>query len=153
MTGQASICFGLASFSLYLRRFYHFSLSIKRTKSKVIAKPDAAIASEQKAQAIFSKIDNLVKKLQTSADAGNKEARDKLNFFRWDTLRALMRDLEKMSKAGQHASPPPIRTILEIADFSIPLLFELTELQKENIKGYALGALLFGLRRGKIFKQ
>jgi hypothetical protein len=34
MTGQASICFCLASFSLYLRRFYHFSFSIKRTNSK-----------------------------------------------------------------------------------------------------------------------
>jgi hypothetical protein len=120
-----------------LPAFYHFAFRINSKKSKVIPKPDAAIASEQKAQAIFSKIDDLVKKLQTSADAGNKEARDKLNFFRWDTLRALMRDLEKMSKSGQHASPPPIRTILEMADFSIPLLFELTELQKENIKGYA----------------
>jgi hypothetical protein len=79
----------------------------------------------------------LVKKLQTSADAGNKEARDKLNFFRWCTLRDLMRDLEKMSKAGQHSSPPPILTILEMADFAIPLLLWLTEHQRENIKGYA----------------
>ena len=127
----------MAACSLYLPRFYHFDFSIKSEKSKVIANPDVAIASEQKAQAIFSKIDDLVKKLQASADAGNKEARDKLNFFRWDTLRSLMRDLEKMSKAGQHASPPPIRTILEMADFSIPLLLWLSEHQRENIKKYA----------------
>jgi hypothetical protein len=32
--GQASICFWLASFSLYLPRFYHFAFRIKRAKSK-----------------------------------------------------------------------------------------------------------------------
>ena len=48
-----------------------------------------------------------------------------------------MRDLEKMSKAGQHSSPPPIRTILEMADFSIPILLWLSEHQRENIKKYA----------------
>jgi hypothetical protein len=34
MTGQASICFCLASFSLYLRRIYHFAFRIKSVKSK-----------------------------------------------------------------------------------------------------------------------
>jgi hypothetical protein len=98
---------------------------------------DAAIASEQIAQGIFSKIDNLVKKLQTSADGGNKEARDKLNFLHWDRFQAFKKDLERKARAGEHGWPPPIRTILEMADFAIPLLLWLTEHQRENVKGYA----------------
>ena len=46
-------------------------------------------------------------------------------------------DLEKMSKAGQHSSPPPICTILEMADSAIPLLLWLSKHQRDNIKSYA----------------
>ncbi len=110
-----------------------------KTKSVKAKKPQSepGIASEQIAQAIFTKIDDLVKKLQVSADGGNKEAKDKLAFFRWCTMRDYMKDLDRLSRAGQHASPPPIQSIFEMADFSIALLLWLSEHQRENIKKYA----------------
>ena len=101
------------------------------------AKPDAAIASEQIAQAIFTKIDDLIKKLKSRAHAGNKEARDKLNFLRYYIFDEFKKDLEQKARAGHIGWPPPIRTILEMADFSIPLLLWLAEHQRDNIKKYA----------------
>src|ERR1035437_2006417 len=106
-------------------------------KNKAQPKRQPGKSSEQIAQAIFTKIDKLVKKLQISGDGGNKEAKDKLAFFRWHTMRDYMKDIDRLSRAGQHASPPPIRTIFEMADFAIHLLLWLSEHQRENIKQYA----------------
>jgi len=85
-------------------------------------------------------VDNLwqaLEKLEARAATGSKEAKVQLAYFRRRTFRDLQKDLEQKAKAGEITSPPPIGTILEMADFAIPLLLWLSEHQRENIKTYA----------------
>lgn len=93
-------------FWLYPLAVCRFDFRIKSAKSKPAVKPDASIASEQIAQAIFTKIDDLIKKLKISADAGNKEARDKLNFLRWDVFQDFKKDIDQKARAGQIGCNP-----------------------------------------------
>jgi hypothetical protein len=113
-------------FSLYLRVVCHFSFAIKSQNSK--PKPKIRLVQ---------KIHQLLDQLKKRASQGDKESEDDLYFFRWIVTGDFQIDLSKKAKAGQPDSPPPIRTILEIADWAIPLLLWLTDHQRESVKKYA----------------
>lgn len=106
---------------------------MKNPKAKPPAKP-ARLNSDEK---LLNNFRSALEKLEASAASGSEKAAHDLNFFRWKLTRDLMTDMGQKAKAGQIGWPPAIRTILEMADFAIPLLLWLAEHQRENIKTYA----------------
>jgi hypothetical protein len=86
---------------------------------------------------LSGKIFALLEKLEARATAGSDKAKEHLTFLRWTEARKLQKDIEQKARAGQIGGPPPIRTLLEMADFTIPLLLWLAEHQSENVKKYA----------------
>jgi hypothetical protein len=123
--------FGMANF-LYLLAVYHFSTGIKRTKSKATK----VVWSE--ARKIGHQARNILEKLEKMAADGNAHAKDELGWLLSNSLDEIKRQIERKSKSGELSDRlPPIKTILDFCDFSIPLLLWLSEHQPENIKKYA----------------
>jgi hypothetical protein len=83
------------------------------------------------------KISALLKRLEARATAGSEIAKEHLNWLRWKASRELQEEIKQKAMAGQKGWPRPIRTLLEMADFTIPLLLWLAEHQRENVKQYA----------------
>lgn len=79
-----------------------------------------------------------LEKLEQLATAGNADAKDELGWLLSNALDEIKKQIEKNSKAGQLSDRlPPIKTILDFCDFSIPLLLWLSEHKPENIRKYA----------------
>jgi len=103
-----------------------------------VAKPkQKQVKNQTPDEMLAEKIHSLLGKLEKRAGDGNQKAREELNFIRWLCLDKLKPDLERRAKAGEIGFPPPIRTLLELADFAIPLLLWLSEHQTANVKQYA----------------
>ena len=95
------------------------------------------VKSETPEEILARKIHLLLGKLEKRATEGSQKAKEELNFIRWLCLDKLKANLERSAKAGEIGFPPPIRTLLEMADFAIPLLLWLSKHQRDNVKQYA----------------
>lgn len=99
----------------------HFSTGIKSKNSK----------SEIR---LVQKIYSLLSQLKKKAAQGDEESEQDLFNFRDNITSEFQKHLSQTAKSGQPDYGPPIRVILEIADWAIPLLLWLTEHQRENVK-------------------
>jgi hypothetical protein len=70
--------------------------------------------------------------------AGNDEAQDQLEWLQWTCWEEIKKNIKSRAMAGKKSSRfPPIRTLLEMADFAIPLLRSLSKSQLQNLKDCA----------------
>ena len=104
-------------------RFYHFSNGIKAKKSK------SKIT-------LVQKIHLLVDQLEKKAARGDEESEQDLHYFREQIMIDFHNIISQKVKSGEPYWQP-VRSILQIADWAIPLLLWLTEHRLESVKKYA----------------
>ena len=123
-------------FSLYPLAICRFALAIKKPPAKTAAKI-RKVKFPKDDEAIWVHVRDFLEELERRAKTGSKVSNEHLNFVHYWCLEQFQKNLATKARAGQHSWPPPIRTILEMADYAIPLLLWLAEHQRENIKKYA----------------
>jgi len=86
---------------------------------------------------LWAEFQAILKKLYERERNGSAEIKGQLHYFYWGVFQHFQKEIAKQARAGKSGVPAPIRTLFEMADFSIPLLLWLAEHQRENIKLYA----------------
>jgi hypothetical protein len=69
--------------------------------------------------------------------ANSSESEDGLQRFRWTVFVDFQKEIERRAKSGKLGSPPPVKTLFQIADWVVPLLNWLAENKPDGIKQYA----------------